>query len=176
MDTVEKKNLIRKAKNGDAHSFGILYSLYAKELYRFAKYTLKNSDDAEDAVQNACIQAFGKLGTLRNEDSFKTWFFKILYNECRKITVSKAKVKEVPCEDVSLYDSDSPDVSSGVDMMSLLDGLSEKEKAVIILSVFDGYTSYEIADILGMKPGTVRSSLSRLLNSLRKQIEGAENE
>lgn len=176
MDTNETKKLIQKAKNGDAHSFGIIYSLYARELYRFAKYTLKSSEDAEDAVQNACIRAFEGLGSLRNEDSFKTWFFKILYNECRKITVSKARLKEFPCEDVSVYDSHSPDVSSGVDMLSLLDGLSEKEKSVIVLSVFEGCTSKEIADILGLKPGTVRSSLSRLLASLRKQIEGAQYE
>ena len=172
MDTNEIRKLILKAKNGDAHSFGELYSLYARDLYRFALYTLKNSDDAEDAVQNACIQAFRKIKGLRNDDSFRTWFFKILYNECRKIVSYKARVKEISYEDVSVCDIDTPDVSSGVDIMSLLEGLSEKEKAIIILSVFEGYNSKEIAEILGMKPGTVRSSLSRLLTSLRKKTEG----
>ncbi len=173
MDTNEMKKLLQNARNGDAHSFGCIYSVYARELYRFSLYVLKSTEDAEDAVQNACIRAFTKLGSLRNDDSFKTWFFKLLYNECRKIAADKARKNELPCEDVSVYDSDTPDVSSGVDILSLLDGLSEKEKAIIVLSVFDGYTSVEIADILGMKPGTVRSSLSRLLASLRKQIEGA---
>lgn len=172
MDTNELILLIQKAKKGDAHSFGILYSEHAKDLYRFSLYTLKSPDDAQDAVQNACLQAFGKMNSLKKNKSFRSWFFKILYNECRKILSSKQKIREIPCDDVSVFDSSIPDVSSGVDVMSLLEGLSEANRAIIVLSVLEGYTSEEIAVILGMKAGTVRSSLSRLLSSLRKQIEG----
>ena len=176
MDGQKMKSLIKKAKHGDCESFGILYAEYMKELYRFALYVLKKPEDAEDAVQNAAIIAFKKIGSLKKDDSFKSWFFKILFNECRKIIFSKSRVREMPCEDIGIYDESIPDFSSGSDLLSLLDELNERDKSIVILSVFDNLTSEEIAEILSMKPATVRSRLSRLLFALRKQIEGVNNE
>ncbi len=176
MDGQTVKNLIKQAKHGDAHAFGELYSLYATELYRFALYILKNTFDAEDAVQNAAVNAYRKMKDLKKEESFKSWFFKILYNECRKIILSKPRLYEVPQDEMSVYDKEIPPDSEKSDLLSLLDTLPQEQKAIVILSVFEGYTSEEIGKILGMKAGTVRSSLSRLLTKLRKQIEGAYNE
>lgn len=176
MDGQTIKNLIKQAKNGDAGAFGELYSVYATELYRFALYTLKNTFDAEDAVQNAAVNAYRKIKDLKKEDSFKSWFFKILYNECRKITLGKPRLYEVPHDEMSVFEKVSPPDSEKSDLLGLLDTLSDEQKAIVILSVFDGYTSEEIGKILGMKAGTVRSSLSRLLTKLRKQIEGADDE
>lgn len=176
MDGQKMKSLIKKAKHGDSEAFGILYGEYMKELYRFALYSLKNEDDAEDAVQNAAIIAYKKICDLKNDGSFKSWFFKILYNECKKILLSKNKKYEFPYEDMSVIEAELPDFSGGADLLSLLDALSETDKAIVILSVFDNYTSEEIAEILSMKPTTVRSRLSRLLHALRKQLEGVKND
>ncbi|MBR3767819.1 MAG: RNA polymerase sigma factor [Clostridia bacterium] len=175
MNGQEIKSLIKKAKHGDSRSFGLLYGEYAKELYRFALYTLKSTCDAEDAVQSAALIAYRKLKDLKKDESFKSWFFKILYNECRKILSQKNKLYEISYDDVSVFQEEAPDISEKSDLISLLDTLSEENKAIVILSVFEGYTSKEIAEILGMKPGTVRSTLSRTLNKLRNQLEGAKN-
>lgn len=172
----QTNELIRQAKRGDAHAFGELYGLYAGELYRFALYNLKNTFDAQDAVQNAAVNAFRKIKDLKKEESFRSWFFKILYNECRKIVSSKSRLYEVSRDEMSVFNEAVPSHSEKVDLMSLLDPLSPEQRSIIILSVFYGLTSEEIGKILGMKAGTVRSSLSRLLLKLRKQIEGADNE
>ena len=176
MDGQKTKNLIKQAKNGNADAFGELYSLYARELYRFALYNLKNTFDAEDAVQNAAIIAFTKIGTLKKDESFKSWFFKILYNECLKIVTAKSRSQEVPSEDIVLSSSEEMYFSDETGVLALLDKLSEEEKSIIILSVFNEYNSKEIASILSMNPSTVRSTLSRLLKKLRQQLEGEENE
>lgn len=175
MDGQEIKSLIKKAKHGDSKAFGMLYGEYAKELYRFALYTLKSACDAEDAVQSAALIAYRKLKDLKKDESFKSWFFKILYNECRKILSQKSKLYEISYDDVSVFQKEAPDISEKSDLLSLLDALSEENKAIVILSVFEGYTSKEIAEISGIKPGTVRSTLSRTLNKLRNQLEGAKN-
>lgn len=172
MDGHTLKNLIKKAKNGDCNAFGELYGEYMNELYRFALYTLKSPFDAEDAVQSAALTAYRKLGDLRNDGSFKSWFFKILYNECLKIISSGSRKYEYSFDDISVIEDEIPDFTGRTDLLSLIDLLSETDKAIVILSVFEGYTSKEIADIIGSKPGTVRSRLSRLLSALRKQIEG----
>lgn len=175
MDGQKMKNLIKSAKKGNAEAFGELYSLYAKELYRFALYTLHNTFDAEDAVQNAALSAFRKIGDLRKEESFKSWFFKILYNECMKIAGHKSRSLEVPSE-VPALTTEAPSVFDESGVMALFEDLSPEEKALITLSVFQEYNSTEIAGILGMNSSTVRSSLSRLLKKLRQQLEGDENE
>lgn len=172
MDRHKLKNLIKKAKGGDCTAFGELYGEYATELYRFALYTLKNEADAQDAVQSAALTAFRKIKDLRNDMSFKSWFFKILYNECRKTAGALSRKNELLYEDMSVIDGELPDFTGSKDLLSLIELLSEKDKAIIILSVFEDYTSKEIAEILGMNAGTVRSRLSRLLTALRKQIEG----
>lgn len=176
MDGQNMQNLIKHAKKGNAYAFGELYAEYSTQLYRFALYTLKNPQDAEDAVQNAAMNAFCKIRDLKKDESFRSWFFKILYNECRKILSGKPRLYEVPQEEMSVYDKEVPPDSGITDLLSLLDPLSHEQKSIVILSVFDGYTSEEIGEILGMKAGTVRSTLSRLLSKLRKQLEGADNE
>ena len=176
MDGQKITSLIKQAKKGSADAFGEIYSLYAKDLYRFALYNLKNTFDAEDAVQNAAIIAFTKIGSLKKDESFKSWFFKILYNECLKISTAKSRVSEVPSENVAFFGDEQVTLPDETGVLALLDKLSEEEKSIIILSVFNEYNSKEIASILSMNPSTVRSSLSRLLKKLRLQLEGEENE
>ena len=95
MDGHTLKNLIKRARAGDAKAFGELYGEFAKDLYRFALYTLKDPYDAEDAVQSAALIAYKSIPGLKNDSSFKSWFFKILYNECLKILCSGSKKKEI---------------------------------------------------------------------------------
>ena len=79
-------------------------------------------------------------------------------------------------EDIVLSSSEEMCFSDETGVLALLDKLSEEERSIIILSVFNEYNSKEIASILSMNPSTVRSTLSRLLKKLRKQLEGEENE
>lgn len=76
--------LVRQARDGDAGSFCALYKSVYLDLYRFAFYTMKHQQDAEDAVSEAVIKAFEKIATLKKEESFKTWMFQIVINCCRR--------------------------------------------------------------------------------------------
>ena len=127
-------------------------------------------------MQNAAVIAFTKIGNLKKDESFKSWFFKILYNECLKIVSSKSRAREIPSDNVVLFKEDEVRLPDESGVMALLENLSEEEKSIVILSVLHEYTSKEIAEILSMNPSTVRSSLSRLLKKLRDQLEGDENE
>lgn len=75
--------LIVRAKSGDVPAFAQLYEFYYKDLYRFALYVLKNPHDAEDMVSETVTDAFHQLSSLRNEESFKAWIFRILTNKCK---------------------------------------------------------------------------------------------
>ena len=66
------------AKKGDTEAFAKLYSLVYKDMYHIALYSLRNSQDASDAVSEAVLDAFSSIGNLRSEEAFRHWIMKIL--------------------------------------------------------------------------------------------------
>ena len=73
--------LVKKAKEGNADAFAKLYEEIYQNMYRFALYTLRNTEDAEDVVSEAVMEAFSSIGKLRAEEAFKSWMFRILSNK-----------------------------------------------------------------------------------------------
>ena len=83
-------DLVRKAQKGDADSFGELYSIFKDDMFRFAYYYTGSVSLAEDAVSEAALIAFQKIPQLKKASAFKSWLFKILYNECKAAQKEKA--------------------------------------------------------------------------------------
>ena len=167
------KDLIKDAKKGDAAAFGRLYAELSHELYRFALYYLHREQDAEDAVQDAAMAAFRNIRSLQKPESFRSWFFKILSNECKKYLIRRATHPEDPTDEFPTL----ADVSSGQDhalrfeLADLLNALPDEDRQIVLLSVLEGYSSKEIAGITGIKANTVRSRLSRSLHKIRAELE-----
>jgi len=161
--------LVEAAKNGDADSFARLYSRYYKDLYHFALSFLLREAEAEDAVCTAVTKAFEKLSSLKKNNSFKSWLYHITANECteqlrhRTIYLNDNDYAEPSASETGFGDSE---------VSALLESLPERERLILTLSIFSGYNSREIASILNMKRGTVRSLKSRALETLRRQMQG----
>ncbi len=161
------KSLVKAAKKGDRHSFAQLYSGIYKELYRYALFTLRNEQDAEDCVSEAVIDAYRTIGNLKNEESFKAWFFKILSVKCKR------KIKEYyknPPQEICPTD-DFNSLDTNIDLKNAFFTLCPEDRMIISLTLFGGYTSKEISKILKMNSNTVRSRYSRALDKLRNMIE-----
>lgn len=157
---------VQQAKKGDSHAFARLYEIYYKDLYHFALYYTKDSITAEDAVSSAVLKAFEQLHKLRKNDAFKSWLFQITANECKKLL----KQKSIYLNDASWQEpAAAEDGYLTPEIQDELSQLSEPERRVITLSVFGGYTSREIADILKKREGSIRSIKSRALAKLRKK-------
>lgn len=173
MEKTDKK-LIHAAKNGDTGAFAALYALYAEQLYRFALYYMRNPDDAEDAVQDAVLQAFRRVSSLRKEDSFKSWLFKILCNVCKKkLTENKITFADETVQDnPDLCNQESPGLDQAVclTVREAVAALPPEDRQIVLLSVVAGYKSAEIAAMLNMNPATVRSTKSRSLARLRTML------
>lgn len=170
MSLSNEKNLVKAAKNGNAEAFGELYALYAKDLYRFAFYYLGSATAASDAVQDAVLLAFRKIGSLKKADSFKTWLFKILRNCCAEGQKEKAfSARLVPLESLTEA-SDGGDPLLRLELSRALLELSDSERDAVLLSFVSGYTSREIAKMTGEKEGTVRSRISRACQKMRNYI------
>ena len=161
------KSLVKAAKKGDRHSFSILYSHIYKELYRYALFTLRNKQDAEDCVSEAVIDAYRTIRNLKNEDAFRAWFFRILSAKC------KHKIKEyydMPYQDISFTD-DFGTLDTNIDLKRAFFNLCAEDRMIISLTLFGGYSSKEVAKILRMNSNTVRSRYSRALDKLRNMIQ-----
>lgn len=166
--------LAKRATKGDASAFGELYSLFAGEMYRYALYSLGTREAAQDAVQDTALEAFKNIVKLKNESAAKAWFFGILYNVCKRFQREKYQADFTTlefCEELSSADT-SEEVLIGLDIVRLINTLSEQEREIVLLSAVCGYSGKEIADVTGIPHGTVRSKLSRALAKLREETEG----
>lgn len=165
--------LIRRAKRGDTKAFSELYSRIYKDLYKFALYMTKHPQDAEDAVSETVISAFETISGLKKDSSFKCWIFTILNNKCKKaLRLEKRKLESEAGAISEGKDSGScnPDYAQWHDVRRAFDKLDDEEQRIIAFSVFGGYQSDEIAQMLGKNAATVRSRKYRAFEKMRAFI------
>lgn len=148
-----------------------LYETVYKDMYRLAYYYLGNTQDAEDAVSEAVLKAYENFASLRREEAFRAWIFKILVNQC-KGHLRKKNTKE-PYE-LQVEPSYQPSLDDRTLTQDLLSGLSVEERQIVALTVFGGYKGEEIAKILNRRHSTIRSKYRRALKKLEQQILAEE--
>lgn len=165
-----EKELIRRAKCGDAKAFSTLYAQIYKELYRFALYMTRHTQDAEDAVSEAIISAFENLNRLKKEESFKSWMFTILGNQCKQMVKKEQKENLKRIETEPEKGGAEPDYAQWHDVRRAFAELDEEERMIVAFSVFGGYRSEEIARMMDKNAATVRSRKSRALEKMRSAL------
>lgn len=175
--------LVKAARRGDAQAFAKLYEDVYEDMYRFALYTLKHTQDAEDMVSETVTAAFSSIKKLRSAEAFKGWIFRILSNKCKEKlreyaarNVSLEFRQECGAQEVSGMFSAIPqrDMEEHILVRKLFFELEEEERLIIGMHVFGGYKSREIAGILQMNENTVRSKESRGLKKMAGKIGGLE--
>ena len=106
--------LVEKVKSGDKAAFSQLYESIYADTYRLAYSFTKSNEDAQDAVQNAFVILYKKIETLKNTNSFKSWFNTIVVNEALRIN-KKKKSYALNFTDVNDENSDSEFENSIID-------------------------------------------------------------
>ena len=139
-------------------------------LFRVAFAILRNRTDSEDAAQNATLKAYRSLDTLKQRRFFKTWFIRILKNECFDMLKYRRPATDVYDQDELSYEMTVPDM----DLNRAFDKLSPEERLTITLYYYEGYDTREIAQLTDVSEGTVRSRLSRGRASLRMLLQDKE--
>ena len=163
---MNERLLIKKAKKGDVEAFGELYTTVYKKLYRFALYTLKNPQDAEDVVSETVIAAYENIKKLKKEESFRSWIFTILMNQCKKHFKQNSETEELKDE----ITAEEVSQEENYDLLQAFQMLDGEERMILSCSILEGYSSEEIGHMLAMNPATVRSKKSRALEKLRKNL------
>lgn len=159
-----QKELVWRARQGDAKAFAELYRGIYQDLYRFALYTLKHGQDAEDAVGDAVMDAWKGIRKLKNEEAFRSWIFRILACKCRR------KLKSYRNREIELtedLESQDREIGEDLDVREAFFRLSGEERMILALNLFAGYSSREIGTFLEEKDSTVRSKQRRALQKMR---------
>lgn len=167
---------VEAARSGDKESFAQVYEAIAPDLYKVALYTLGNSHDAEDVVSETFIEAYKGITNLRNANSFKPWMMKILSIRCKRKIAEYVKGKNV--FDIEGFMTTLPDdanvsveVAEQITVLDALERLQPQERMIITLSVLQGYTTKDIATIMGSPQGTISSKMHRTYAKLRKMLD-----
>lgn len=153
--------------------FMVLYESVYKDLYRLAYYYLGNPQDAEDVVGETVLRAYEKISTLKKEEAFRAWIFKILINQCNSHLRKYAGKRTSEFVEAPSYQPELDDAVIAKDMLSVL---SEEERKIVALAVFGGYKGEEISKITHQKHSTVRSKYRRALKKLEQKIQSEEGQ
>ena len=170
-------HIIYQCLNGDPEAFGILVDKYREGIYAYNYAKLQNWHDAEDVSQEVFVQAYRKLHTLKNWDSFAGWLYRIASNFCKNWQKSKSKRPDldfIEDQDSSILDEPSIESYHENEMIDsvheALSSLSETYREVLTLYYFGGMDSNKIAEALGTSPTVIRNRLSRARSHLREEI------
>lgn len=151
-----------------------------RSLYRISKSLLKNDEDCSDAIQNAILKAYSKLHTLKNENHFKTWVTRIVINESysilreKKRLVSYDKYVDDGYIDECGHGNPALDGETYSPVFEEITKMQETYRIPFVLHYVEGYTAIEIAKMLNISEGSVKTRLYRARNQLKQQLKGVE--
>ena len=158
---------VRLAINGDEEAFTHLINSKKEQLYRTAFAYVKNKEDALDIIQDTVYKAYISIDKLKEPKYFNTWLTKILINNA--ITFMKKNSKIIYLEENELNNMSCLDYNPDekLDLLYAVDELGEKIKKVIILKYLNDLTICEVAKVLEIPEGTVKTYLNKGLSKLK---------
>ena len=157
-------------KNKD-NKFTQLVQKNKLKFYKTAKAILKNDDDVYDAIQNALMSMYQNFNNLKEQKYFATWGVRIVINKCYDLLRKNKKIELYDeLEECVTEDNYNLDYNG---INKLVNGLDKNLYLIVILYYYDDFSIKEIAEILEMPEGTIKSKLSKARSTLRKNLEKA---
>ena len=165
---------VKRAKCGDKNAFCNLIRINKVSMYRVSKSILNKEEDVEDAVSEAILKAYKNIKSLKDESFFKTWLIRIVINESN--TIYKKRKREIVVENEHFANVQVNDKYKDLTLYNAINQLDDDLRITTILFYFEDVKYKDIANILDIKEGTVKSRLSRakekLYNILKEEFHG----
>jgi RNA polymerase sigma-70 factor (ECF subfamily) len=179
----EDRRIIERFKNGDTSAFGDIVLKYQDKIYNLCRHMLGDEHDAEDAAQDVFLKAYQALPKFQPKASLYTWLYRIATNTCidyKRKPVWESLFGSADEGDRLVHDRASDDPSPEKLYQSKqieqvlqesLGKLSPKLRAIIILKEIEEQSYEEIAAILDISMGTVKSRIARAREELQKLMK-----
>ena len=167
------RELVVQAQRGDRDAFAVIAAATVDRLYAIARVTLRDADQAEDAVQETLVRCWRDLPGLRDPDRFEAWQRRMLMHaitdEFRRGRRYEAKVRilhaEPQTDDAASALADRDELDRGFRR------LTPEHRAILVLRHYQGLSVPEVADALGIAEGTAKSRLHYAMEALRAALE-----
>ena len=184
-ELVVRAKVAFRARSGDGEAFGALYRRYQSGIYTFIRGQVREAELAADLTQDTFVRAWESLPRLRQEGAFRGWLYRIAANLVRDEVKSGRARLEVTESTLAGEDGSrlpEPAGKEGVpeemlaseemkeEVRRALDSLPAEQRAAVVMHHMEGMGMSEIAEAMGVRPGTVMSRLARAREALRKQL------
>ena len=157
--------LVLAMQDGDKRAFGLLYQHYHRDLRRFAAYLLANPTVAEDLVQNVWLKVSRRIARLNDRAIFTSWLYRAVRWEVQQTIDSEALAAQVSPANSLQHTDDSGDLSKALAL------LAAEERLVLQLHYLHELELSQIALIVDIPLGTVKSRLHRARQQLYQQLQ-----
>ena len=184
-DRDEVQELVVRARSGDEEAFGALYRQHQAGIYTFIRGQVREVELAADLTQDTFVRAWESLPRLRQDGAFRGWLYRIAANLVRdEVKSGRARLEVTESRLAGEDGSRLPDpvgkddvpeemLASGEikeKVRRALDTLPAEQRAAVVMHHMEGMGMSEIAEAMGVRPGTVMSRLARAREALRKQL------
>ena len=182
MKKTEITFFVKRAQSRDEKAIEALYNHTYSDMYALVCNLCRNRNDVEDILQESYISAFSKLDTLAEKSSFVSWLKKIVINTWKDFLKNKAAIHETTlydltdemCEDWQVTESSQELVElseTNREIRELVQALPENQRVCMVLFYYEEMRIEEIADVLGIPEGSVKSRLYYGRQKLRERME-----
>lgn len=184
---MEEHKLLRLAKAGDRDAFGALVELYQKRVYHQALRLTNSPEDAADVTQEVFFKVWRGLPRFQGDSSFATWLYRLTDNATIDLLRRESKRRgDVPLDglpfDGGLTTDPAPSPQEALEGRELqravargLEQLSAEHRQVLVLRELNGLSYDQIAEVLGLSVGTVKSRIARARLALAKILRESGN-
>jgi RNA polymerase sigma-70 factor (family 1) len=169
--------LVERLQKGDVEAFDLIYEKYSGKLYAFGLKYLKSTDEAEELVQSVFLKLWENYKNLKKGTSFKSYLFTIAYNDICNLFRKRKYLQRFISDYAAENSHSSSEAEDSIDYRSVLERvqqiinkLPERQKTIFIKSRLEGKSTKEIAEEIGLSPGTVDNYISESLRFIRSRI------
>ncbi len=170
----EVKQLVSRAQNGDQAAFEALYRENVGRIYALCLRLSGDAVRADELTQDVFVRAWEKLDSYRGESAFSTWLHRLAVNLMleKRRSARRRSERVMLTDDPSLLDGAGrpPAPEVGIDLERVIASLPEGARTVFVLYDVEGYQHDEIAELMGLAPGTSKAQLHRARRLLREAL------
>ena len=172
---VEDRDLIAKARRGNVEAYNLLVSRWDRRIFNYLYRLVRDREDALDLSQDVFLKAFQNLKRLEDPSRFSPWLYRIAHNEAYSLLR-----KNRPDAELGEERADPPagrrllPIEVGLAIQSAMSRLTEDQREVVVLKIYEGFKFEEIAEVLGSPVSTIKSRLYTAMDLLKDALAPVE--
>ena len=175
-DDVQIMALFRQSR-GREKAFGLVVRKFSRPLYCFIRRMVAGHHDTDDILQNTFIKAWDGLDKLKEDSALTSWIYRIATNETMSFLKEKARLAQVPLDDLDLADTETDGIRSEEETerinsltLQAIRSLPKMQQMVFSMKHFDGLKYREISEILGTSEGALKASYHIAVEKIRLYV------